>query len=78
MSLLKNLDTIVFYHRRRAGYTRKQLADLAGVGKTVIYDLENGKETIQWATIVKILKVLNIKITFDSPIMDVYQGLYHR
>ena len=76
MSSLKNLDTIVFYHRRRAGLTRVQLAKLAGVGKTVIYDLERGKETLQWSTISKILGALDVKIIFESPIMDVYKELY--
>jgi HTH-type transcriptional regulator/antitoxin HipB len=47
------------------------LADLAGVGKTVIYDIEKGKETIRFLTLQKVLKALNIKITFTSPLMEV-------
>lgn len=76
MFATNHLDTIVFYHRRRAGYTRLELAKKAGVGKTVIYDLENGKQTIKWETILKILNALGISINFESPIMDVYQKLY--
>jgi predicted transcriptional regulator len=49
--------------------TQKRLADLAGVGKTVIFDVESGKETVQLDTIKKILAVLNIKIKFESPLM---------
>jgi len=45
------------------------LADLAGVGKTVIFDIENGKETIRFSTLQKVLDVLNIKISFTSPLM---------
>jgi len=48
------------------------LADLAGVGKTVIYDIEKGKETIRYSTLKRIFKVLNIKIIFDSPLMEVF------
>jgi transcriptional regulator with XRE-family HTH domain len=57
-------------HRRAAKLSRKQLAEMAGVGKTVIYDIEKGKETIQLDTLRKILKVLNIKIELKSPLMN--------
>jgi y4mF family transcriptional regulator len=62
---------IVLFHRKKSGLTRNQLADLAGVGKTVIYDIEKGKETIRFLTLQKVLKALNIKITFTSPLMEV-------
>jgi HTH-type transcriptional regulator/antitoxin HipB len=45
---------------------------MAGVGKTVIYDIEKGKETIQFSTLQKVLKALNIKIIFTSPLMEVF------
>ncbi len=32
------LCDIVLFHRRQSGLTRNQLADIAGVGRTVIYD----------------------------------------
>ena len=65
------LSEIVLFHRKKSGLTRNQLADLAGVGKTVIYDIEQGKETIRFLTLQKVLKALNIKITFTSPLMEV-------
>jgi len=65
------LSEIVLFHRKKSGLTRNQLADLAGVGKTVIYDIENGKESIRLSTLQKVLKALNIKITFTSPLMEV-------
>jgi len=61
---------IVRLHRKAAKLSRIQLAELAGVGKTVIYDIEKGKETIQLDTLRKILRVLNIKIVLTSPFMD--------
>jgi HTH-type transcriptional regulator/antitoxin HipB len=63
---------IVRFHRKKSGLTRKQLADLAGVGKTVIYDIEKGKETIRFSTLQKVLKILNIKIIYTSPLMEVF------
>ncbi len=65
------MSEIVVFHRKKSGLTRKQLADLAGVGKTVIYDIEKGKETIRFSTLQKVLQTLNIKITFTSPLMEV-------
>ena len=57
-------------HRKAAKLSRVQLADLAGVGKTVIYDIENGKESVQLDTLRKILKALNIRIILTSPLME--------
>jgi len=65
------LDRIVLYHRKQSGLSRNQLAELAGVGKTVIYDIEKGKETIRFSTLQKVLEALNIRIIFDSPLMEV-------
>jgi DNA-binding XRE family transcriptional regulator len=65
------ISDIVLFHRRQSGLSRNQLADLAGVGKTVIYDIEKGKETIRFSTLQNVLKALNIKITFTSPLMGV-------
>jgi DNA-binding XRE family transcriptional regulator len=36
------ISDIVLFHRKKSGLSRNQLADLAGVGKTVIYDIEKG------------------------------------
>ncbi|MBK9097027.1 MAG: helix-turn-helix transcriptional regulator [bacterium] len=69
-----SLFEIVKLHRKQAGLTQKGLADLAGVGKTVIYDIESGKETVQLDTIKKILTVLNIKIKFESPLMKLLKA----
>lgn len=66
----QKLEEVVRMHRKAAKLSRIQLAELAGVGKTVIYDIEKGKESVQLDTLRKILKVLNIKIVLTSPLMD--------
>ena len=63
------LADIIRMHRKAAKLSRAQLAEMAGVGKTVIYDIEKGKESIRLNTLRKILKVLNIKIELTSPFM---------
>ena len=49
------LSKVIRQHRKIAGLSQLQLAELAGVGKTVVFDLENGKETVQLDTLRKIL-----------------------
>lgn len=73
----EEIGRIAQYHRKRSGLSRVQLADLAGVGKTSIFDLEHGKETIRFDTLLKILKTLNIQIQFDSLLMEEYRESCH-
>lgn len=66
----ETLSIIIKKHRKAAGLSQIQLAELAGVGKTVVFDLEKGKETVQLNTLLKIFKVLNIKVQLQSPLMN--------
>jgi len=64
------LANIIRKHRKAAGLSQLQLAEMAGVGKTVVFDIEKGKETVQLNTLRKLLKVLNIKVELTSPLMN--------
>jgi y4mF family transcriptional regulator len=66
----ETLARIIKKHRKAAKISQLQLAELAGVGKTVVYDIEKGKETIKLSTLRKILKVLNINVLLISPLME--------
>lgn len=63
-----NLGLFIKEHRKQAGLTQLQLANLAGVGKTTVFDIEKNKETVGWINLLSVLKVLNIDIQFKSPI----------
>jgi transcriptional regulator with XRE-family HTH domain len=63
------IGVIVRFHRKRAGLSQAELARLAGVGKTVVFDVENNKQSVQCSTLKKILHALNISMTFESPLM---------
>ncbi len=63
------LGKIILFHRKKSGLTQLQLAQLAGVGKSVVFDIEKGKETVQINSLFKILAVLNITIEFKSPLI---------
>lgn len=58
----------VKFHRQQSGLSQVGLADLAGVGKTVIYDIEKGKETVQVNTLMRVLDALNIRVKLISPL----------
>lgn len=64
------LASIIRKHRKAAGLSQLQLAEMAGIGKTVVFDIEKGKETVQLDTLRKILSVLNIKVQLSSPFMN--------
>jgi y4mF family transcriptional regulator len=70
------IGSIVQFHRKQAGLSRIDLANISGVGKTVVYDIENGKETVRLNTLLKVLETLNISISLDSPLVDRYKADY--
>ena len=63
------IKDIVREHRRVSGLSQSELAKLAGVGKTVVFDIEHGKESIQFDTLKKVLAALNIQVILESPII---------
>ena len=71
---MKNeIGKIVRFHRKQAGISQKELADLAGIGKTAVFDLEMGKSNFRIDTLFKILEILNIKIEFKSQLMALWR-----
>ena len=63
-----NLGLFIKEHRKEAGLTQLELANLAGVGKTTVFDIEKNKETVRLNNLFAVLRVLNIKIEFKSPL----------
>ena len=66
----KILAMVIRNHRKAAGLSQLRLAEMAGIGKTTVFDIEKGKETIQLDTLRKILKVLNIQVQLISPLIN--------
>ena len=61
------IANLIHYYRKQSGLSQQELAQLAGVGKTVIYDIEKGKESMRLNTLLKVFDVLNIQIKFETP-----------
>jgi y4mF family transcriptional regulator len=68
--LHQELSEWISRHRKVASLSQLELAELAGVGKTVIFDLEHGKPGVRLDTLLKVLHALNIDIELRSPLSD--------
>ncbi|MGV3740122.1 MAG: type II toxin-antitoxin system Y4mF family antitoxin [Gammaproteobacteria bacterium] len=63
----EEIAKIVLYYRKKSGLSQQDLAKLAGVGKTAVFDVEKGKKTIQLNTLLSILDILNIQMKLEPP-----------
>ena len=68
-----DISSIVRFHRKKSGLSQAELAKTAGVGKTVIFDIENGKRTVRLSTLQLVFDALNIRVSLSSPLMDAYE-----
>ena len=68
------IGKMIRFHRRKSGLSQAELGHLAQVGKTAVYDIEKGKITIRLLTLLKLLKVLNITMSFRSPLMELFEN----
>lgn len=74
-NFFEDLANTIIYHRKKSGLNRVDLARLAGVGKTVVYDIEHAKSTVRLDTLMKILNVLNITIKLESPLISNFREI---
>ena len=66
----QEIAQLVRYCRKQSGLSQRELAKLAGVGKTALFDIEKGKETVQLKTLLNVLDVLNIKLILETPFVN--------
>lgn len=69
---MQRIGQLVHWHRKKSSLSREECAHLAGVGKTSVFDIEHGKETVRVDTLLKVLKVMNIELQLSSPLMKTY------
>jgi transcriptional regulator with XRE-family HTH domain len=75
--MLEELGDIIRFHRKKSGLTQLELAQLAGIGKAAVYDMEHTTKSTRIDTLLKVLKVLNIEVRLESPIMKAYEDHKH-
>jgi HTH-type transcriptional regulator / antitoxin HipB len=71
--LVGKIARMVRFHRKKAKLTQLELAKLAEIGKTAVFDIERGKKTVRFATLLAVLDVLNIQMEFQSPLMHRFE-----
>jgi ribosome-binding protein aMBF1 (putative translation factor) len=64
------IGEVVKYHRKKSGLSQLELANMAELGKTVIFDIEHGKESVKLSTIKRVFKVLNLKLKLEGPFVE--------
>lgn len=57
-----DLGLVVQYLRQERNVRQQQLADLAGVGRRFLSELENGKETLEFDKALKVAAALGIEL----------------
>ena len=72
---MDSIGKMILFHRQKSGLSRIKLAEISGISKTVIYDIEHGKSSVQFDSINKVLQTLNIKIKFESPLMKTFEEI---
>lgn len=75
---IKELGRVVRFHRKRAGLTQRELSQIAGVGKATVFDIEKSKQTVQLRSIVQVLDALNITLTWESPLKELFSKEKHK
>ena len=65
----QTLGAAVRFHREAAGLSRHALSELSGVGTTSIYDVEHGKGTVKFQTLLFILEALSLEFKLEGPLM---------
>lgn len=58
-----SIGPAIRHYREEAGLTQGQLAEMAGLNRTYLSDLERGKETEQVRRILRVLKLLGVRAT---------------
>ena len=75
MATEPNLGPVIRYHRKCAGLTQAELARISEVGKTVVFDIEKGKRSVRFDTLMKVLRALNIRLDWESPLRGAFEAL---
>lgn len=61
-----SLGVAIRHYRTEASLTQAQLAEHAGLQRSYLSELENGKETEQVKRLFRVFKQLGVRMTLDS------------
>lgn len=66
----KDLACLVAFHRKKAGLTQIELAELAGVSRFIVQELESGSDRTTWKHIKAVLDALNLELEPKGPLVE--------
>lgn len=66
----KDLASLVAFHRKKAGLTQIELAELAAVSRFVVQEIEAGSGRTAWNHIGSVLKALNLNLEPSGPLVE--------
>lgn len=58
------------FHRKKANLTQIQLAELAGVSRFIVQEIEAGKGRTTWKHLEAVLEALNLRLEPRGPLVD--------
>lgn len=58
----QELGKTIIHARKAHGYSQQQFADLAGVGRRFVSELENGKASAEFGKVLQVLTALGIDL----------------
>jgi transcriptional regulator with XRE-family HTH domain len=61
-----SIGDAIRHYRREAGLTQEQLAEMAGLRRSYLSELESGKETEQVKRVLRVLRQLGVRMTLDK------------
>ena len=62
----ESLGAAIRHYRTEAGLSQAQLAEMSGLNRTYLSNLESGKETEQIRRILRVLRQLGVRMTLDK------------
>jgi DNA-binding XRE family transcriptional regulator len=73
-SAMSVIARAVLHHRKKAGLSRRELAETADVAESCIYNIEKMSTGVRLDTLLKLFSVLNIRLDLHGPFMDEIQS----
>ena len=70
----EDIASLVAFHRKKAGLTQIELAELAGVSRFVVQAIEAGKGRTTWQHLESVLNALNLKLKPEGLLVPEWQA----
>lgn len=62
-----DLANVIRTVRKRQGISQTVLAQLSNVGVRFVFDVENGKPTVQFGKVLSLLRTMGVAMKFELP-----------